>query len=91
MDGRHAGAMRAKCPKCGAVFDVSLGVSLFHVGPWRLTKCPACGKRSMMNNFVNDPVTWPPDEEKKELPMTEEELKKKRLEESKYEDTQDSA
>ena len=45
-----------------------------------------------MNNFVNDPVTWPPEEkEKKEPTLTEDELKKKRIEESKYEDTQDSA
>jgi hypothetical protein len=41
---------------------------------------------------VNDPITWPPEEkEKKEPPLTEDELKKKRIEDSKYEDTQDSA
>jgi len=83
--------MRAKCPKCGAVFEVALGISLFHAGPYRSTKCPACGKRSFTNNFVNDPITWPPEQKKEEPPLTEDELKKKRLEESKYEDVQDSS
>jgi len=85
--------MRAKCPKCGAVFEVKPGISLIHVGPWRYTKCPACGKSSMMNNFVSDPITWPPEEKEKkgEPPLTEEQLKKKRIEDSKYEDTQGSS
>ena len=43
----------------------------------------------MMNTKVTDPVTWPPEEKKAETPMTEDELKKKRLEESKYEDPKD--
>ena len=81
--------MRAKCPKCQAVFDVKLGLSIVHVGPWRYTKCPACGKSSMMNNFVNDPITWPPEDagEKKET-LTDEELRKKRIEESKYDSSE---
>jgi len=87
--------MRAKCPKCSAVFDVKLGVSLVHIGPYRYTKCPACGKSGMMNNFVNGPITWPPEEaqtaEQNTAPLSDEEiqkraenLKKKRIEESKY-------
>jgi len=82
--------LRAKCPKCGAVFGVSPGLSIVHAGPWRYTKCPACGKRNVMNNFVSDPITWPPPE-KESPPPTEDELKRKRLDESKYEDTDNSA
>jgi predicted nucleic-acid-binding Zn-ribbon protein len=79
--------MRAKCPKCGAVFEVEVGLSLVHVGPWRYTKCPACGKRSMMNNFVTDEVTWPPEEHKpRSEPLSDEELKRKRIEDSKSEE-----
>jgi len=77
--------MRAKCPKCGAVFEVKLGLSLVHVGPYRLTKCPACGKFSMMNTFVSDPVTWPPGEAAKEAPQSEEEIRRRRIDESRYE------
>jgi predicted nucleic acid-binding Zn-ribbon protein len=85
--------MRGKCPKCGAVFDIKPMPSLIHVGPWRYTKCPACGKSSMMNNFVKDPITWPPEakEEASQPALTEEELKQKRLDESKYEGTDDSS
>ena len=85
--------MRGKCPKCGAVFDIKPMPTLIHVGPWRYTKCPACGKSSMMNNFVGDPITWPPEAraEANLAPMSEEELKQKRLEESKYESDSDSS
>lgn len=42
-----------------------------------------------MNNFVTDPITWPPEErETKKEPLTDEELKQKRIEDSKFEDTQ---
>ena len=79
--------MRARCPKCTAVFEVAMGISIIHAGPWRYTKCPACGKRGIMNNFVTDPVTWPKQEEGQAQPtMSEEELMKKRLEDSKYEE-----
>jgi DNA-directed RNA polymerase subunit RPC12/RpoP len=54
--------MRAKCPKCGNIFEVKPGFSFVHAGPYRRIKCPACGKKSMMNNFINDPITWPPKE-----------------------------
>ena len=78
--------MRAKCSKCGNVFEMQWTPSLIHIGSLKLLKCPACGKRSMMNTYVNDPITWPKEEGKKgEEPMTEEELQKKRIEESKYE------
>ena len=43
----------------------------------------------MMNTNVKDAVTWPVEEKKAERPMNEDELKKKRLEESKYEDPKD--
>jgi predicted RNA-binding Zn-ribbon protein involved in translation (DUF1610 family) len=79
--------MRAKCPKCGAVFEVKVGLSLVHFGPYRSTKCPACGKRSITNNFVSDLITWPPDSAGKSNspPPSEEELREKRLDESKFE------
>jgi NAD-dependent SIR2 family protein deacetylase len=81
--------MRAKCSKCKNVFETPLTISLVHIGPLRLMKCPACGKTSMINTFVSDPITWPaPEKAVVELPLTEEELKKKRLEESKYEESQ---
>jgi predicted RNA-binding Zn-ribbon protein involved in translation (DUF1610 family) len=80
---------RAKCPKCGAVFDASRSLSLVHLGPMRQLKCPACGKISFMNTGVNEPLTWPPEivkqEPKAETPLSEEDLEKKRIEESKYE------
>ena len=53
-------------------------------------KCPACRKHSWFNVYssVKEPVTWPA-QEKQELTvepeLTEEELEKKRIEESKYE------
>jgi len=80
--------MRARCPKCKAVFEVkSMSGMLLHIGSLRYTTCPACGKSGLMNNFVKDPITWPPEEaEKKEEPMSEGELKEKRIEDSKYEE-----
>ena len=83
--------MRAKCPKCHAVFEVKPIPSLVHIGPWRSTKCPACGKTSITNNFVSDPITWPPEaaNEAKGPQMTDEELKEKRLEDSKFEERQE--
>ena len=88
---------RLKCKNCGNVFEISTGEAalqgaFLHVGPYHLIKCPACGKRSMMNTYssVKDPVTWPPEEkqqeERAEAPeLTDEELEKKRIEDSKYE------
>lgn len=83
---------RLKCKKCGNVFeqDISAGLILGpHIGPYKRIKCPACGKSSWFNVYssVKDPVTWPPkvDVEKPKEQMTEEELEKKRIEESKYE------
>jgi predicted RNA-binding Zn-ribbon protein involved in translation (DUF1610 family) len=83
--------MRAKCPKCGAVFEVSMGMSMVHFGPYRSTKCPACGKRSITNNFVKDPITWPPDaaEMRNLPPASEEEIKERRVEESRFEQQED--
>jgi hypothetical protein len=84
---------RVKCKKCSAVFEQGLGGAALmpHVGPLHYIKCPACGKRSWLNVYssVKDPVTWPV-EEKQQVeivppPLSEEELEKKRIEESKYE------
>ena len=59
------------------------------MGPYKFLKCPACGKRSFFNVYssVKEPVTWPKPEKETEaeLQPTEEEIEKKRLEESKYE------
>jgi hypothetical protein len=86
---RNPGRMRAKCKKCGAVFDASNNLSMFHIGPLKLLKCPACDKTSLMNTYVKDPVTWPTENKTQEQPinrqLTSEELEQKRIEESKYE------
>ena len=88
--------VRLKCKKCRNIFEISNSSAvaqglLVHVGPYQLIKCPACGKRSLMNIFssVKDPITWPPEEKQPEQAaqpqLTEEELEKKRIEDSKYE------
>ena len=51
--------MTAKCPKCGAVFEWHYQMTAVHLGPLKLVKCPACGKRSMMNTMSREPATWP--------------------------------
>jgi ribosomal protein S27AE len=83
---KKKGLMRSKCPKCGAVFDSSrsFGVNL---GPYRQIKCPNCGKVSFMNIFTKNPITWPTQEKQQQetSKLTEEELEKKRIEDSKYE------
>ena len=85
---------RLKCKKCGAVFEKSYMPfdSAVRLGPVRLYKCPACGKRSFFNQMssVKDPITWPKREKSQELQtaelqLTEEEQEKKHIEESKYE------
>jgi DNA-directed RNA polymerase subunit RPC12/RpoP len=84
---------RLKCKKCGAVFDQGLGGAVLapHLGPYHYIKCPACGKSSWLNVYssVKDPITYPPQENKSEEQtdhsLSEEELEKKRIEESKYE------
>jgi RNase P subunit RPR2 len=83
---------RLKCKKCGNVFEKGFSGAVLapHVGPYHVMKCPACGKRSWFNVYssVKNPVTWPPQEKQEqtvEPELTEEELEKKRIEESKYE------
>jgi hypothetical protein len=83
---------RLKCKKCGNVFEQSLSSGVIlgpHVGPYKRLQCPACGKGGWFNVYssVADPVTWPPQvkEEQPAEQLTEEELEKKRIEESKYE------
>ncbi len=83
---------RLKCGKCGNVFEYEYKVlaSMVHLGPYKRIRCPACGKSSFFNVYssVKDPVTWPP-QQKQQQPaqpqLTEEELEKKRIEQSKYE------
>jgi hypothetical protein len=83
------GVMRAKCPKCTVVFDASRMFSGIHIGPLKQLKCPACGKVSLMNAYVKDPLTWTKEtpQQPLETPLSNEELEKKRIEESKYEKT----
>jgi rubredoxin len=81
---------RLKCKKCGAVFEYKPGLSFVHAGPYKTVTCPACKKTSFMNtsNKVNEPLTWPPEEKQQpvaEPRLTEEELEKKRIDDSKYE------
>ena len=86
---------RLKCKKCGAVFEYTYKplASPVHLGPYKQIQCPACGKTSWQNAYssVKDPVTWPPEAKQQEQTaqpqLTEEELEKKRIEESKYEKT----
>jgi len=56
--------VRAKCPKCGVVFEYSWHPTLVHVFDVKSLRCPACGKLSMMKTGVSDPVTWPSGEKK---------------------------
>jgi hypothetical protein len=83
---------RVKCKKCNNVFEQGLGGAALapHIGPLHYVKCPACGKRSWLNIYssVKDSLTWPPEEAKQQTAapeLTEQELEKKRLEDSKYE------
>jgi len=84
---------RVKCKKCCNVFEQGLGGAALapHIGPLHYVKCPTCGKRSWLNVYtsVKESITWPPEEAKQQQitrpKLTEEELEKKRIEESKYE------
>jgi hypothetical protein len=84
---------RVKCKKCGAVFEqgISGAVLAPHLGPYHYIKCPVCGKNSWLNTYssVKDLTTWPNEEKHQEKALqpqlTEEELEKKRIEDSKYE------
>ncbi|MCW4019318.1 MAG: hypothetical protein NWF00_11680 [Candidatus Bathyarchaeota archaeon] len=84
---------RFKCKKCGAVYEQGFGGAALapHIGPLHYVKCPACGKRSWINIYssVSDPITYPPQENTQEQEpqrlLSEEELERKRIEESKYE------
>ena len=86
--------VRLKCKNCGNVFEQNFSAGAVlgpHLVPYKRIKCPACGKSSWFTVYssVKAPVTWPPEEKKKmeqpEQQLTEEELEKKRIEESKYE------
>ena len=86
--------VRLKCKKCGNVFEQNLSAGIVlgpHIGPYKRVKCPACGNSSWFNVYssVKESVTWPREDKQKseqsERQLTEEELEKKRIEESKYE------
>jgi hypothetical protein len=84
--------VRLKCKKCGAVFEQGRGGAVLapHIGPFHYIKCPACGKSSWLNVYrsVKDPVTYPQEEKKPEEQLerlSEDELERRRIEESKYE------
>jgi hypothetical protein len=84
--------VRLKCKKCGNVFEQGLGGAVLapHIGPLHYMKCPACGKSSWFNVYssVKDPLTWPPEARQEQVAqpeLSEEELEKKRIEDSKYE------
>jgi DNA-directed RNA polymerase subunit RPC12/RpoP len=84
---------RLKCKKCGSVFEQGLGGAALapHIGPYHYVRCPACSKSSWFNVYssAKDPITYPPKEkapeQQPERQPTDEELEKKRIEESKYE------
>lgn len=90
--------VRLKCKKCQAIFEMNSASAvalnlLVHIGGLTPVKCPACGKRSWLNVYssVKDPITWPP-KAKEQQPvsspqLSEEELEKRRIEDSKYEKT----
>ncbi len=84
---KHPGMMRAKCQKCGAVFDASHSFSGIHIGPIKQLRCPSCSKSSFMNTYVKNPINYPPNEPRQQgtSSLTDEELENKRIEDSKYE------
>jgi len=77
--------MRAKCPKCGAVFEKPWQPTLVHIGSIKSLKCPACEKTSMMHTNVKDQVNWPKEEGAKSEGSDEADDLSRRIEESKYE------
>ena len=82
------GLMRAKCPKCGAVFDASRMFAGIHVGPFKQLTCPSCGRTSFMNTYSKATINYPPPaNQKPQTTISDEELEKKRIEDSKYEKT----
>ncbi len=86
MDIFSISAMRAKCPKCGAVFEVPWHPTLVHIGSIKLMKCPSCGKTSMMHTGVKDPINWPEEDNKVEKEPKETDDLERRIRDSKYED-----
>lgn len=84
---------RLKCKNCGNVFDYEYKPldSFVHLGPYKRIQCPACGKSSFFNVYssAKDPVTWPPEAKQQvsQPQLSEEEIEKKRIEDSKYERT----
>jgi hypothetical protein len=56
---------RARCASCGAVFEAPWSPLLPHMGPRVLRKCPACGRRSFMEQGIDAPLSWPPPEQRR--------------------------
>jgi hypothetical protein len=77
--------MRAKCPKCDAVFEIPWQPTLVHIGSIKSLKCLAYGKTSMMHTNVKDPVNWPKQEGAKGEGLDEAGELSRRIEDSKYE------
>jgi ribosomal protein S27E len=79
--------MRAKCPKCGVIFETPWHPTVVHIGSLKYLKCPACGKSSMMHTGIKDEVTWPRTDTTggTEKVKSEAELLEQRIESSKYE------
>lgn len=85
---------RLKCKKCGAVFEYTYKPldSFVHLGPYKRVNCPSCGKAGWQNVYssVKDAVTYPPQAkhaEEQPAQLSDEELERKRIEDSKYEKT----
>jgi hypothetical protein len=84
---------RLKCKKCQNIFEQGFGGPLMsvHLGPYHYLKCPSCGQSSWFNVYssVKESLTYPSSDMKNEQtverPLSEEELEKKHIEDSKYE------
>ncbi len=88
---------RVRCKKCNNIFEITTSSFILsvHLGPYHWMKCPACGKNGFFNVYssVKEPISWLPEAVKKEQEpekeqLSEEELEKKRIEDSKYERAQ---
>ncbi len=80
---KRSNGRRAKCPKCGGVFETS-NISIVRLGPFRNVKCPVCGRTSIMRLGTKEPLTWPKEDDKNDRPVKEDEIDR-RIRDSKYE------
>jgi len=70
-----------RCRRCGELFVPGLfGINLFIV---RIRRCSVCGKLTPL--FIwGDPPVEQKEEKKEEIPIDEDEMLRRRIEESKY-------